>query len=408
MSKIVHIITRLILGGAQENTLFTCEGQHAAGHEVTLISGPTYGPEGGMLERAKSGGYRYIEVPEMVRQPAPLKDLKCLKSIKNILREIQPDIVHTHSAKAGVIGRVAAGQYREEQFDSCCGKISKFRKAQAACRKPHPLIIHTWHGMPFHDFQAPLKNKLAAALERWADKYTDGYISVADSMSEQARAVGIGEGKKFTRVFSGMIIDDYIRHPGDNELKELRTKYNIPADAVVLATVARISQIKHHEYIIESAREISKEFPQARWMFVGDGNVFDKQKALIEKYQLSDKFILTGIIPPEKIGLYLHASDILIHSSLNEGLPRAIPQAMLAKKPAISFDVDGSREVINENTGILVKPLDVQGLIDAQRRLIPDKELREKMGQAGFDYCSKEFGHELMVERIQQVYDSYK
>lgn len=359
-----------------------------------------------MLERVRRGGYRFIEVPELVRQPSVVKDLKCLAKLKKLLRELEPDIVHTHSAKAGVIGRVAAGKVRQEQFDSCCGKVSKFRKAQAACRKPHPLIIHTWHGMPFHDYQSGWKNRLAIALERWADQYTDGYISVADSMSQQAQAAGIGQGKRFTRVFSGMILDDYINRPGDSELTALRQKYNIPADAVVMATVARISAIKHHEYIIESARTISQEFPQARWMFVGDGNVFEKQKALIEQYALSDKFILTGIIPPEKVGLYLHASDILIHSSLNEGLPRAIPQAMLAKKPAISFDVDGSREVINERTGILVKAKDVQGLIAAQRRLIPDKPLREKMGQVGFDFCSQEFDYRLMVERIQKVYDT--
>ena len=408
MSKIVHIITRLILGGAQENTLFTCEGQHAAGHDVTLISGPTYGPEGGMLDRVKQGGYKFIEVPELVRQPSPIKDFRCLSKLKKIITEISPDIVHTHSAKAGVIGRVAAGKFRESKLDCCCGKLRKFVEAQRACNTPKPLIIHTWHGMPFHDYQSSIKNKLAIYLEKWADKYTDGYISVANSMSQQAIEAGIGKGKRFDRVFSGMIMDDYINRPSDNDIASLRDKYGIPQDAVVLATIARISFIKHHEYIIESARTISKEFPQARWMFVGDGNVFDKQKALIEKYGLQDKFILTGIIPPEKIGIYLHASDMLIHTSLNEGLPRAIPQAMLAKKPAISFDVDGSREVINERTGVLVNAMDIAGLIEAQRRLIPDEKLRNEMGQVGFDFCSKEFDYKLMVERIQEVYNRYK
>ena len=407
MSKIVHIITRLILGGAQENTLFTCEGQHAAGHEVTLISGPTYGPEGQMLERVKAGGYRFIEVPELLRNPAPLKDIACLKKLKQILAELDPDIVHTHSAKAGVIGRVAAGQLRRESLDSCCGRVSKFREAQAACKKPHPLIIHTWHGMPFHDYQAAIKNKLAIWLERWAAKYTDAFISVADSMSQQALEAGLGRQEMYTRVFSGMIMDDYINRPPENELIALRDKYNIPHDAVVAATVARISFIKHHEYIIESARVLAKEFPKARWMFVGDGNVFDKQKALIEEYGLSDRFILTGIVPPEEVGQYMHASDFLVHTSLNEGLPRAIPQMMLAKRPAVSFDIDGSREVINANTGFLVKAKDMDGLIESQRKLFADAELRKQMGQAGYDYCSKEFGHDLMVERIQKVYDKY-
>ena len=407
MSKIVHIITRLIQGGAQENTLFTCEGQHDAGHDVTLIAGPTYGPEGQMLDRVRKGGYRFVEVPELVRDPAPLKDLACLKKLKNILTEIDPDIVHTHSAKAGVIGRVAAGQLRRDSLDSCCGRVSKFREAQAACKRPHPLIVHTWHGMPFNDFQSVIKRKLAISLEKWAAKYTDAFISVADSMSQQALAAGLGSPEMYTRVFSGMIMDDYINRPSDKEVSALRDKYDIPQDAVVAITVARISKVKHHEYIIESARTLANEFPNVRWMFVGDGNVFDKQKALIEKYGLKDRFILTGIVPPEEVGQFVHASDLLVHTSLLEGLPRAVPQVMLAKKPAIAFDVDGTCEVINENTGVLVKPMDIDGLINAQRRLFADKELRIKMGQAGFDFCSKEFGHDLMVDRIQKVYDRY-
>ena len=407
LSKIVHIITRLILGGAQENTLFTCEGQHAAGHDVTLISGPTYGPEGQMLDRVKAGGYRFIEVPELLRDPVPLKDLKCLKKLRQILKDLDPDIVHTHSAKAGVIGRVAAGQMRREKLDSCCGRVSKFLEAQAACKKPSPLIVHTWHGMPFNDFQASIKRKLAISLEKWAAKYTDAFISVADSMSQQALAAGLGKPGMYTRVFSGMIMDDYINRPSDAEIAAIRDKYNIPHDAVVAITVARISKIKHHEYIIESARTLAKEFPNARWMFVGDGNVFDKQKALIDKYGLSDRFILTGIVPPEEVGRYMHASDLLVHTSFLEGLPRAVPQVMLAKKPAIAFDVDGTSEVINDNTGVLVKPRDIDGLINAQRRLFSDAELRKQMGQAGFDYCSKQFDHNLMVERIQKVYDKF-
>src|SRR4051812_45347862 len=142
--KIVHIITRLIIGGAQENTLLSCEGQHRAGHEVTLITGPATGPEGSLMERARAGGYRVEVVDQMRRAILPLKDYSTYRWLVRRLRELRPDVVHTHSSKAGIIGRFAA--------------------AKAGV----PAVIHTIHGLAFTASTSRVVNGFYKFLERRA------------------------------------------------------------------------------------------------------------------------------------------------------------------------------------------------------------------------------------------------
>ncbi|MHC5074346.1 MAG: glycosyltransferase, partial [Planctomycetota bacterium] len=151
----------------------------------------------------------------------------------------------------------------------------------------------------------------------------------------------------------------------------------------MLVTIARLFMLKGHEYILESAKELSKRYPKVVWLFVGDGNLSDKIKQQVWDMKLQNRIKFTGLLPPSQIPLAIHSSDILVHCSLREGLARTLPQAMLCGKPAISFDVDGAKEVVNENTGRLIEPENIQPLTDACSELIEDKELREKLGQQG-------------------------
>ena len=201
--NIVHVITRMILGGAQENTLFTCEGLHARGHNVTLITGPTYGPEGQLIERANNGGYEVIELGSLVRAIDPWKDIVCYRRLKSLLRDLGGDVLHTHSAKAGVLGRWAGGAVRAEAADACCAPLRKLRQAQQqSCGRPR--IVHTIHGLAFHPYLSAIKNRLYIAAERSAAKSTDAFISVADAMTEQALAAGIGHRSQYTTIWSGL------------------------------------------------------------------------------------------------------------------------------------------------------------------------------------------------------------
>ena len=159
-----------------------------------------------------------------------------------------------------------------------------------------------------------------------------------------------------------------------------------------------------HEYIVESAKSLSKRFENCVWLFVGDGNLSEHFKQQVRGLGLQEKIKFTGLLPPSQIPLAIHSSDILVHCSLREGLARTLPQAMLCAKPAISFDVDGAREVVNENTGRLIEPKNVAQLIDACTELIKDRGLRERLGQQGRQSVVTKFAPETMVDTIEAVY----
>ncbi len=379
--KIVQIITRLILGGAQEHTLLTCRLLARRGHDVTLITGPAIGPEGGLFEQTEGQGYEVITINELVRPICPIYDLISFYKVRRLLKQLKPDIVHTNSAKAGIIGRFAAHTI-----------------------KPRPKIVHTIHGLAFHPYQNRILNKFYIAVEKAAAKRTDCFISVADAMTAQATAAGIGEPEKFVTAYSAIEEDAFLRPVSENEKSEFRRKYGIADDAVVLVSIARLFMLKGHDYIIESAKKLSTQFDNAVWLFVGDGNLSDTYKRQVKELGLTERIRFTGLLPPAQIPLAIRASDILVHCSLREGLARALPQAMLCGRPVISFDVDGAREVVNENTGFLIEPKNIEQLIKASSELIEDAALREKLGRAGQRAVKEKFAPETMVDAVEMVY----
>jgi glycosyltransferase involved in cell wall biosynthesis len=395
--KIVHIITRLILGGAQENTLITCKLLAERGHDVTLITGPAIGPEGELFNQTKNQKYNVIVVPKMIRAICPFYDLISYHQIKSHLKQIQPDIVHTHSAKAGILGRFAGYSLKNEWGQNL------------------PVVIHTIHGLAFHPYQCNWLNKFYIAVEKSAAKRTDFFISVADAMTEQALAAGIGRPEQFVTAYSAIDEDDFLRPIPQEQIKEFRSKCGISEESIVLVTIARLFMLKGHDYIIESAKQLSKQFTNIVWLFVGDGNLSDDYKQQVQQLGLSDRIRFTGLLPPGKIPLAIQSSDILVHCSLREGLARTLPQAMLCGKPAISFDVDGAREVVNENTGRLIapplrdrkglgEPKNVEQLINACAELIKDEGLRKRLGENGREFVREKFAPKTMVDTIEAVY----
>lgn len=384
--RIVHIITRLILGGAQENTLITCRLLAERGHDVALITGPAIGPEGELFNQTNNQKYEVIVINKLRRAIDPVKDLISYHQIKKHLRRIQPDIVHTHSAKAGILGRFAGHRLRGEWAEN------------------RPAIIHTIHGLAFHPYQSRWLNKFYVTLEKSAARRTDFFISVADAMTSRQKAAGIGIDKPYVTAYSAIEEEQFLNPIPKERINDFRRKYGIPQDAIVLITIARLFMLKGHDYIIESASRLAPQFEKAVWLFVGDGNLSDYYKAQVQQLGLTDKIRFTGLLPPSEIPLAIQSSDILVHCSLREGLARTLPQAMLCSKPAISFDVDGASEVVNENTGRLIEPKNVEQLTQACTELIEDENLRKKLGEAGREFVKEKFTPETMIDRIEAVY----
>jgi glycosyltransferase involved in cell wall biosynthesis len=411
--KIVHIITRLILGGAQENTLITCKVLARRGHDVTLITGPALGPEGELFNQAKGQGYDVVVVERLRRAIHPVNDAISYVQVKKLLHQLQPDVVHTHSAKAGIIGRFAARSLCH--CEACkAGRGNLSRCVLRLLRRPAPrndnmgqhvpVVVHGIHGLAFHPYQSPLLNRFYIAIEKSAAKRTDFFISVADAMTAQSTAAGIGRPEQYVTAYSAIEEEDFLRPISPQRRAEFRRTYGIAEDAIVLVTIARLFMLKGHEYIIESARQLSKRFENCVWLFVGDGNLSEHYKTQVRELGLAERVKFTGLLPPSQIPLAIQSSDILVHCSLREGLARTLPQAMLCAKPAVSFDVDGAREVVNQNTGRLIEPKNVGQLIDACAELIEDRSLRERLGQYGRESVVTKFAPETMVNTIEAVY----
>lgn len=377
--KVAHVITRLIIGGAQENTLLTVEGQHHRHKDaVTLITGPGLGPEGSLEERARAGGLDLRIIPAMQRSIHPLRDVASYRGLVAMLRELKPDVIHTHSSKAGILGRAAAAKLQIP-------------------------VVHTIHGAAFHYGQNPVLHRSYIAAEKWAAGRTDKFISVCDAMTDQYVAAGIAPREKFVTIYSGMEVEPFLNPPRPRE--EVRTELGFAPDEVVIGKVARLFHLKGHEFVIDAARRVCADNPQVRFLFIGDGILREKYVADIERAGLSGRFVFTGLVPPSRIPELIHACDAVVHTSLWEGLARVLPQGLISGKPVVSFDVDGAREVvIPDETGFLIPPQSVDQLAAALTTVASDPELRKRLGETGRRRFTDQFRHENMTSRIREVY----
>jgi glycosyltransferase involved in cell wall biosynthesis len=377
--RVVHVITRLVVGGAQENTVATVLGLRAKpGVRVKLISGPTTGAEGSLEPQFSATPGLLSFVPELVRPVHPLNDWRALRRLEAIFREQKPDIVHTHSGKAGILGRLAAE------------------------RAAVPVIIHTIHGPSFGNFQNGLSNFIFRAAEKKAARVTDHFIVVADSMKNQYLAAGIGRPEQYTKIFSGFPLKPFLAAKNDLELR--KTLGIAPGDFVV-GKIARLFKLKGHDDLFGVAPELIRRHPQIKFLLVGDGAWRARFENLARSLGVENHFIFTGLVPPSEVPRYVGIMDALVHLSLREGLPRALPQALAAAKPVVAYDCDGAREVCRENeTGFLISPGDQEKLVNCILLLAGNENLRHRLGQSGSAYVRKNFAVEKMVDDIYDLY----
>jgi len=378
--RVAHIITRLILGGAQENTLLTVEGLQRCGDvKVALVTGPALGPEGDLFGRAEANGVNVVLVPEMRRSICPWRDAITFWKLVRFCQRFRPDVVHTHSAKAGILGRAAA------------------RVAGV------PVVVHTIHGSMSQRTGARA-DRLFLAAERLAGRWTTAFVSVADAMTEQAVAAGVAPPERFRTILSGMEVERYLKPTVDRAA--MRKRLGFDDSDVVICKVGRLFHMKGHEYLVEAAADVVRQCPEAKFLLVGDGVLREQIEAQVERLGLSGRFVLAGLVPADAVTDYLHASDVVVHTSLREGLARVLPQGLIAGRPVVSYDVDGAREVALPNrTGFLVPPESVTELAEALVRLVRDPSLRERLGRAGCEMCATAFRHERMVARIRELYE---
>ncbi len=377
-AAVVHVITKLELGGAQENTLYTVGHLDRREFEPYLLAGP-----GGLLDgeaRALLGG-RFLTVPHLVREVRPWSDWRAYREIGRVLLDIRrghpgPMVVHTHSSKAGILGREAA------------------RAAGA------DAVIHSVHGFGFNPRQARPARALFVGIERRAARGTDAFIAVSRANMSEGERLGLFLPGAASLIRSGIVIDDFARPK--RPAREVRASLGVPPDAPVALMIACFKPQKAPVDFVRAAALVSAARPDARFLVVGDGELRPAVEAAVRGLGLEGKVLLLGW--RRDVPDLLHAADLLALTSLWEGLPRVCPQAMAAGRPVVATAVDGTPEAVEEGkTGFLVPPGDFRGAAERMLRLLNDPALARAMGEEGRRRVA-EFDAGLMVRRQEELY----
>ena len=376
--KVINPITRLIVGGAQETVIETCACINKDRFETQIVAGPQTGPEGELISEVKKRHIPLTLIPELVREINPVKDLIAAYKLVKLFKREQPHIVHTHSSKTGIIGRWAA------------------RLAGV------PVIVHTVHGWGHHPYQQPLIQKIYIFAEQKTVSFTDKLIAVSTLNVDKGLKDHIGTREKYVVIHSCINLDDFSRPKVDP--LSLRRALGIDAASPVVGTVSRLSHQKNPLDFVRMAAQVKKEIPTARFLFVGDGPLRAETEALIRELHLEQDIILAGLrmdVPD-----LLHVMDIFTLTSLWEGLPRVIPQAMIAGLPVVANNVDGNAEIIRDGVnGFLTPPGDISLMAERIVRLLKDQPLKQAIVAQGRETAAQEFSLHDMVKKIETIYD---
>ena len=377
--RVLHLITIFSLGGATENTLLSVEGLRELGYDVGILTGPNISSEGSLFDRAKRSGIRVEVIPELMRSIHPVYDVIAFFKIYAALRKGHYHIVHTHSSKAGLLGRIAA------------------RLARV------PIVIHTIHGLPFHDYQGKTIHRIFILAERLGARVSDKIITVTNTITRKALAVGVGVPKQFVTVRSGFEMDQFLRRSRD--IEKLRKDFGIRNTDLVIGKIARFSQLKGHQYLIDIAPEVVRRVPRAKFLFVGSGELESQFKRQVEDSGVRDHVIFAGLVSQERIASLISIMDIVVHTSLLEGLARVLPQAFAAGKPVISYNIDGAHEVVLDGiSGYLIEPRNEKELTESIIDLLSDRKKARRFGQRGKQIIRSDWAKEAMVTGINSVY----
>jgi len=375
-TKVLHPITRLIIGGAQENTMLTAQLLDKAQWDVEIVAGPQTGSEGSLIEAVQERGISLILEPTMVRELNPIKDLLALIRLTQLMRRGRYAIVHTHSSKAGILGRWAA-------------KLAGV-----------PIIVHTVHGWAHHERQHPLLRAYYILLEKLTLPITDQMIAVTSKDIDKGLRDGIGKSTNYLIIRSGIELERF-GHP-QVPREATRAAWGIPQEATVVGSVTRLSPQKAPLDFVQAAALVARDYPDTYFVMVGDGPLRQEVEALATQLGIADRLVLTGL--RRDVPELLAAFDLFALSSLWEGLPRVLPQAMATSLPIVATACDGSAEAIEEGVnGFLVPPGEPAVLAQRLCQLIAQPRLAQQMGAAGYARV-QEFSDRGMVSAIANLY----
>ncbi len=343
--KIVHLISRLNIGGISPYVIPITALLRTAGYPSALIVGKLGKGEGDMSYLAERVGVQPIYVPQLGRDISPLRDLATVGQLYRLLRREQPTIVHTHTAKAGFAGRLAA-------------KLAGV-----------PLIFHTYHGHVFHSYFGAAKTRFYIALERFGAALSTRIIAVSPNLRREIGEVyRIAPPRKVALVVPGYDLSALrdVRRPFGN----FRARFGIPAEAPLVGIVGRLVPIKHHALFLSAMAQVARAIPQARFAVVGDGELRAELEAQARALGMAEAVIFTGW--QGDLAAIYGALDCLVLCSKNEGLPSAVIEALVTGVPVVATAVGGVVDMLADGRGALVPPNDARALAEATLNVLRD------------------------------------
>jgi glycosyltransferase involved in cell wall biosynthesis len=375
MTSVMHVITRLTLGGSSENTVSTVEALGRGGYENTLALGPE--SEAATVDDARRRGCRIVAVPSLGREVHPVRDFRAVLELARLFRHRRPTIVHTHTSKAGFVGRLAA------------------RLARV------PVLIHQPHGHIFYGYWGRARTALFVALERLAARWTDTLVALTPREVDEHLERGIGRAAQWAVVPSG-VPTARLRQAAPARAAA-RAKLGLPAGAFVVAGVGRLVPIKGFDVLVDALPALAARVPSAQALLIGDGEERAALEARAAALGVGARLSITGAVTD--VGGVLAAADVLAAPSRNEGMGRVLVEAMAIGLPVVGTTVGGIPDVIiNGECGYLVAPDDAHALAEALAELGVDAALRAKLGAAAMPRAEA-FSTDVAAAAMGAIYD---
>jgi glycosyltransferase involved in cell wall biosynthesis len=386
MTKILHIITRLDMGGSAQNTLLSCK-KLSGKYETILVHGLSYESRMTDLEKriiqagveeAKAQGVKVIALTSMVRRIRPVKDFKSLLSLTWLILREKPGIVHTHSSKAGILGRLAA-------------KIAGV-----------PHIIHTPHGHVFYGHFGPFASRMFMRVEKIFSRFTDRMVALTDGEKNDYINLSVCPPEKLLKIHSGVEVEKFMQANGNRV--EKRRSLGLDQNEAVIGFVGWLLPIKGPDYLLKAMDDVWQVHQDASLVLVGKGDMDVDLRTEAMKKDANGKVKFLGW--REDIDEIMPLFDMLVLPSLNEGMGRVLVEAMAAGKPVVASRVGGIPDLVRDGeTGFLVPPADEKALANGIKKLLDDPSKAKQMGLRGQEHC-RQFSLEAMIEKLDDLYSS--
>jgi len=377
-TKILRIIARLNVGGPAIHVILLTAGLDKEKYETVLVSGVEGPDEGNMYALADEKGVKPVIVPNLGRELNPIRDILTLWKLYRLIRRERPDIVHTHTAKAGTVGRIAA------------------------LLAGTPIIVHTFHGHVLHGYFGKTKTAIFRSIERFLARRSSAVIAVSESCRNDLLRYGVGGDDRVITIPLGLELERFRRDPEPNR-SEVRREWGVPPDAFAVGMIARMVPIKRHEDLFRAIPKVLEKFPDAYFINVGDGELKPQLVALAQQLGIAHRCLFPGFREDQE-RIYA-AMDLTVLTSANEGLPVAVIESLSSGTPVVATRVGGVPELVRDGeTGYIVEPGNIDSIAEGLLKAIADPAKTAAMGRLAQEETIRKYSIERLIRDIEELY----